>query len=72
MPVNNTAGLPTFIKHRQGVEVGLAAEQFQYLRRGCVLRDCRLLVEQGGQIAAVLTECLYFPDRAAKHVLDIP
>ncbi|MNJ56978.1 hypothetical protein D3C77_525480 [compost metagenome] len=72
MAVNDTAGLAAFVEHRQGVEVGLAAEQLQHLRGWCVLVHRRLLVEQGGEIAAVFAEHLDIPVGAAQHLLDVP
>ncbi|MCY1443050.1 hypothetical protein D9M71_594470 [compost metagenome] len=70
--MDDSAGLASLVQHRHRVEVGLAAEQLQHLCGGGALRHRRLLVEQRGQVAAVVVQYLYLAARAAEHLLDVP
>ena len=54
--VDDADRLALFVQHRQGVQVGLGAEGFEHFGDGRVLADRGLLVEQRGEIAAVLAE----------------
>ncbi len=54
--MDDAAGLALFVEHGERIEVGLAAEGFQYRRGGRIALHGGLVVEQGAEVAAFVIQ----------------
>ncbi|MNI77904.1 hypothetical protein D3C73_1342350 [compost metagenome] len=54
--MDDAAGLVVLVQHRQGVQVGLAAEGFEHGGGRGVAGHGGLIVEQGAEVAAVVAQ----------------
>ncbi|MNH22624.1 hypothetical protein D3C85_1437610 [compost metagenome] len=70
--MHDATWLPMRVEHRQGIEIGLAAKQFEHLRRGRLAVHRGLFDQQRGEVAAVFIEALQHLRRLPEHALHIP